>query len=110
VQSKAKARSCTKFYSWCQLTHVTGALASSTTNMISISRSVREKQAEDGEYMSRVKPRREIIKPILLAQICNDSCQRGKAFLHHARKVSFHTFITWVPHKGKGSYSSRGKL
>lgn len=70
ANGKAKARSCTKFYSWCQLSHVTGALAFSATNMASISRSVRRKQAEDGKYMGRVNPRRKIT--MLLIQTCNE--------------------------------------
>ena len=70
ANGKAKARSCTKFYSWCQLSHVTGALAFSATNMASISRSVRRKQAKDGKYMGRVNPGRKIT--MLLIPICNE--------------------------------------
>lgn len=67
---RQKLRSCTKFYSWCQLSHVTGALAFSATSMASISRSVRRKQAEDGKYMGKVNPRRNIT--MLLIQMCKE--------------------------------------
>jgi len=87
---------------------VTGALAFSATNMALISRSVRRKQAEDGKYMGRVNPRRKIT--MLLIQICNEWRQGGKSFLHHARKVKFHAFITGVTHKDKTSSSNHGKL
>jgi len=70
ANGNAKARSCTKFYSWCQLSHVTGALAFSATNMASISRSVRRKQAEDSKCVGRVNPRRNIT--MLLIEICNE--------------------------------------